>query len=156
MLDEVIWVGDERCHNESTVVLKLATDADGIGLETAERVTRLRLLMIVSVVVAILSTLNRAGAQDIVQSPAIIAGTISGWLATVEPARRRMRLVPVGEARMVELDVAEHAVIVQAEQPLSLPDLVVQVGKLVTVAYRLEGHRWIAERVTIEASAEEA
>lgn len=52
---------------------------------------------------------------------------------------------------MVELVLAEHAEIVHLERALSLPDLVVEVGSLVTVGYRIEGGRRIAERVTIEA-----
>jgi hypothetical protein len=88
-----------------------------------------------------------------VQSPATIAGTISGRLATVEPARRRITIVPIGESQMVELVVAEHTEIIHAERPMVLPELVVEVGRLVTVAYRVEADRRIAERVTIEASA---
>ena len=118
----------------------------------SEPVTRLRLFLIVSVTVAILCTLNRAAGQDSVQSPATIAGTVSGRLATVEPARRRITIVPIGESQIVELVLAEHAEIVHLERALSLPELVVEVGSLVTVGYRIEGDRRIAERVTIEAS----
>ena len=113
--------------------------------------TRLRFCLIVSVAVSIVCTMNHVVAQDIVQSPMTIEETISGRLATVEPARRRITLVPVGDVAMVELDVADTAQIVHADELLSLPALVVQVGKLVTVAYRREGKRRIAERVTIEA-----
>ena len=109
--------------------------------------------MIVSVAVAILCTVNRAGAQESVQSPATIVGTVSGRLATVEPARRRITLVPIGESDMVELVLAERIEIIHLERTISLPELVVEVGRLVTVAYRIEGDRRIAERVTIEASA---
>ena len=78
---------------------------------------------------------------------------MSGRLATVEPARRRITLVPIGESHIVELVIAERTEIMHAERALSLPELVVEVGRLVTVAYRLEGDRRIAERVTIESWA---
>jgi hypothetical protein len=60
--------------------------------------------------------MNRTVAQDIVQSPEMIARTKSGRLATVEPARRRITLVPIGEARMVELELADRVEVVHAEQ----------------------------------------
>ena len=115
--------------------------------------TRLRCCLIVAVAVGIVCTMNHVMAQDIVQSPATIEGTVSGRLATVEPARRRITLVPIGEVTIVELDLADNAQIIHANELLSLPALVVEVGKLVTVHYRHEGDRRIAQRVTIEASA---
>ena len=109
--------------------------------------------MIVSVAVAILCAVNRAGAQESVQFPATIVGTVSGRLATVEPARRRITLVPIGESHIVELVIAERTEIMHAERAMSLPELVREVRSLVTVAYRFEGDRRVAERITIEASA---
>ena len=54
---------------------------------------------------------------------------------------------------MVELVIAERTEIMHAERAMSLPELVLEVGSLVTVAYRFEGDRRVAERITIEASA---
>ena len=87
-----------------------------------------------------------AAGQLSVQSPATIDGSIAGRLATVEPAQRRITLVPIGESRMVELQVAERAVIMHAERALTLTELVVEVGSLVQVDYRNEGEHRIAER----------
>jgi hypothetical protein len=125
----------------------------GIHLEKGDRVTRLRLLLIVSATVVIVCPVKPAAAQLSVQSPATVDGLISGRLATVEPARRRITLVPIGESRMVELEVAERAPIVHADRGLTLAELVVEVGSLVQVDYRKEGARWIAERVTIQVAA---
>ena len=97
--------------------------------------------------------MNRAAAQLSVQRPATIDSSLSGRLATVEPARRRITLVPIGESRMVELEVADDAAIVYADRGLTLSELVVAVGSLVQIDYRQEGDRWIAERVTVEALA---
>ena len=115
--------------------------------------TRLRLLLIVSGTVAIPCTMIHGAEQLSVQSAATTDGSISGYLATVEPARRRITLVPIGESHTVELHVADRAAIVHAERGLTLTDLVVEVGSLVEVHYRQEGDRRIAERVTIQAAA---
>ena len=54
---------------------------------------------------------------------------------------------------MVELVIAERAHITHAERPMTLPELVLEVGSLVSVTYRLESGRRIADAVTIEAPA---
>jgi hypothetical protein len=116
-------------------------------------VARLRLLLIVSASVAIPCPVNYAATQLSVQTSATVDGSLSGWLATVEPARRRITLVPIGESRMVELEVAEQVDIVHAERGLTLAELVVEVGSLVQVDYRQEGERRIATRLTIQVAA---
>ena len=64
-----------------------------------------------------------------------------------------MTLVPIGESITVELVIAERAEITHAEREITLPGLVMHVGSLVSVAYRFESGRRIAEVVTIEAPA---
>lgn len=134
-------------------MVKLFCGPDGIHLEMPHTVTRLRLLLIVSGTIAIPCTMIDAAGQLSVQSAATADGSISGYLATVEPAQRRITLVPLGESRTVELHVADHAAIMHAERGLTLTELVVEVGRLVEVHYRQDGDRRIAERVTIQGEA---
>jgi hypothetical protein len=76
--------------------------------------------------------------------------SLSGRLATVEPANRRVTIVPDGEVSLVEFFVAEDAKVVQGERALSLPELVIQVGRRATIAYRDDGNRRVAEHLVIE------
>jgi hypothetical protein len=65
-----------------------------------------------------------------------------GRLAIVEPAGRRITLLPEGSEDLEELIVAEDAEIRQGEREVTLEELVIQVGRRATVLYReLDGRR---------------
>jgi hypothetical protein len=78
------------------------------------------------------------------------AQTLVGRLATVEPAKRRVTMVPEGEVDLVEMFVAEDGEVAHEERALTLADLVIQVGQRVAVVYRLEGDRRIVARIIVE------
>ena len=76
--------------------------------------------------------------------------TLIGRLATVEPANRRVTVLPEGEAELVEMFVADDGEVAHDERPLTLADLVIQVGRRVMVVYRFHGERRIADSITVE------
>jgi hypothetical protein len=82
------------------------------------------------------------------QAPA--AESLSGRLAFVEPSLRRIALIPDGEVRLSEFLVADEAELRQGERQLTLEELVIQVGRRVTMRYRVEGDRRIADSVIVE------
>jgi multidrug efflux pump subunit AcrA (membrane-fusion protein) len=82
------------------------------------------------------------------QAPAV--QSLRGRLAFVEPAFRRVTVLPYGESRVVELLVDEDCEVRQGDRELTLSDLVIQVGRQVTVGYRLEGDRRVAESIIVE------
>jgi hypothetical protein len=82
------------------------------------------------------------------QTPA--AESLLGRLAFVEPSLRRIAVVPDGEVRLLELVVTDDSEVRQGDRELTLPELVIQVGRRVTVRYRVEGDRRIAESVIVE------
>ncbi len=73
-----------------------------------------------------------------------------GRLATVEPAFRRLAVLPDGEVKLVELLVADDGELRQGDRAVTLSDLVIQVGRRVTIRYRVEDGRRIAESVIVE------
>lgn len=81
---------------------------------------------------------------------------LTGRLAIVQPALALVSIVPEGESTTVELVVSPDAIILDAEQRMSLVELVVEVGRIVAVDYEVEGSRRVATRITIAASAEGA
>jgi hypothetical protein len=81
----------------------------------------------------------------------VTSRTLVGRLATVEPANRRLTMIPEGEVERVEVFVAEDGEVLLETQKLSLSDLVIQVGRRVTILYRLENQRRIAESVIVES-----
>lgn len=76
--------------------------------------------------------------------------TLAGRLATVEPSARRITIVPAGEVELVELFVPEEGEVLYEEERLTLSDLVIQVGRRVTVHVRVDGDRRIAHRIIVE------
>ena len=76
--------------------------------------------------------------------------TLVGRLATVEPANRRVTVVPEGEVDLVEMFVAADGKLAHEERDLTLADLVIQVGRRVLVSYRVEGDRRIADSITVD------
>jgi hypothetical protein len=78
------------------------------------------------------------------------AESLSGRLAFVEPSLRRIALIPDGEVRLSEFLVADEAELRQGERQLTLEELVIQVGRRVTMRYRVEGDRRIADSVIVE------
>jgi hypothetical protein len=87
------------------------------------------------------------------QAPAQPAETIlNGRLATVEPASRRITVVSDGEADLTEMFVAEEAEVRVDKRPVTLSELVIQVGQRVSVTYLMEGARRIARVISVEAT----
>ena len=76
--------------------------------------------------------------------------SLVGRLATVEPAARRLTLLPEGTADLVEVFLTEDAAVVQDETELSLSELVIHTGRRIQVEYQLESGRRIGLRVTVE------
>ena len=111
---------------------------------------RAKALLIVSALLARLSTPAAVACEEFVQSSATDVRKIAGVLATVEPAARRITIVPAGESKTVELAMAERAQILSAEEPMTLRDLVLHVGSRVVVDYRDTGSGRVAEIVTVE------
>ena len=95
-------------------------------------------------IVAILPSAAALAAREQEAAPLI------GRLATVEPALRRLAVLPDGEIKLVELQVADDCDVRQGDAEMTLPDLVIQVGRRVTVRYRVEYERRIAESVIVE------
>ena len=73
-----------------------------------------------------------------------------GRLATVEPSRRRLTLIPKGEWGMVELVLPEDGEIWHGSRELSLSDLVLEIGSRIRVRYRHEDGRRVAQSITVE------
>lgn len=84
----------------------------------------------------------RAGEQE--------GAPLVGRLATVEPAARRIAVLPEGEVKLVELLVADDSEVRQGDTEVTLSDLVIQVGRRVTIRYRVEGERRLAESIIVE------
>ena len=77
--------------------------------------------------------------------------SLTGRLATVEPAARRITVVPDGAVDLVELFVAPEGKVTQGDRELSLAELVIQTGRRVQIDYYADGMRRLALRVTVEA-----
>lgn len=79
------------------------------------------------------------------------AAELRGRLATVEPASRRLTIVPDGASERVELFLGDQGQLEYEERQLTLTDLVIQVGRRVAVYYRVDdGARRIIERLIVE------
>ena len=76
--------------------------------------------------------------------------TLLGRLATVEPANRRITVMPQETVDWVELFVAQDAQVEHKTRVISLADLVIHVGRRVTVQYRLDGEHRIADSIIVE------
>jgi hypothetical protein len=63
---------------------------------------------------------------------------------------RRLAVLPDGEIKLVELLVADDSDVRLGDTEATLSDLVIQVGRRVTVHYRVENERRIAESVIVE------
>jgi hypothetical protein len=96
-------------------------------------------------VLCMLGSLTRTSAQDQTATPVVV-----GRLATVEPARGRVTVVPEGEVNLVEMFVDENGRVEREGQTLTLADLVIEVGRRVTVRYRLSDGRRIVELMAVE------
>jgi hypothetical protein len=105
-----------------------------------------RTTLLICLLVFVLSV---AGAMARGQADAS-AETLLGRLAIVEPASRRITVLPEGEVHLVEVFLDENGEVRLAERELTLAELVIEVGRRVTVRYRVEKDRRIAERVIVE------
>jgi hypothetical protein len=76
--------------------------------------------------------------------------TLVGRLAFVEPSLRRISVVPDGAVRISDVFVADDTEVRQGDRVLTLPDLVIEVGGRVTVRYRIDGGRRIAESIIVD------
>lgn len=75
---------------------------------------------------------------------------LAGRLATVEPAARRVTVVPDGAEHRVEVLVAAGAEISERNGRLSMAELVTRTGRRVRVEFRVEGERRVVDRLTVE------
>jgi hypothetical protein len=75
---------------------------------------------------------------------------VSGRLATVEPGNRRITILPEGEVRTVEMFVTDKSAVVHEDRSITLSDLVLQVGRRITVHFRVVGNRRVAERIIVD------
>lgn len=106
---------------------------------------------------AVCTTLATIVAVFLLSAPAALARgqapadrPLLGRLAFVEPALRRITVLPDGEARLLELFVDDDTEVRQGDRELTLADLVIQVGRRVTVRYRVEDERRIIQSVIVE------
>jgi hypothetical protein len=90
---------------------------------------------------------NVVAAQSAAASP---VASLVGRLATVEPAERRVTMMPEGEVDLVEIFVAENGEVLHDDERLTLPELVIRVGRRATIVYREVGERRVADRIVIE------
>jgi hypothetical protein len=97
------------------------------------------------VVLCTLGELTRTSAQEPTTVPDVV-----GRLATVEPSNRRVTIVPEGEVELVEMFVAADGRVERDGRSLSLADLVIEVGRRVTVSYRVTDGRRLVERIVVE------
>jgi hypothetical protein len=79
-----------------------------------------------------------------------VSSAVEARLATVEPANRRVTVVPSGEVKLMELFVAAEGHVAEESRTLTLADLVIRVGRRVTVHFRIEGDRRIADRIIVQ------
>ena len=73
-----------------------------------------------------------------------------GRLATVEPAARRIAVLPDGQANLIELILDDAGEVRQEDRELTLSELVILVGRRVSIRYRLENDRRVAQSVIVE------
>jgi hypothetical protein len=85
------------------------------------------------------------------QPPTAAELVLMGRLATVEPSARRISVIPDDSADRLELLVADDVAVVQEAEELTLADLVIQVGRRVTVRYRLDGDVPTARTITVDS-----
>jgi hypothetical protein len=105
-----------------------------------------------SALIIVLAALISAARVEAAVRRQAAGDALVGRLATVEPIIRRLTVVPEGEASLVEIFVAEDGEVRQGERRLTLSELVIEVGRRVTIRYRLDADRRIATRVTVEAA----
>ena len=108
--------------------------------------------LIVSVAAATIVSIGVAGAAGFVQTAEVAEATLTGRLATVEPARRRITMVPDGQSETVEFTVHADAEILQESDEVSLSVLVIEVGRRVDVNFRVVGGQRVAYKVTVAAA----
>lgn len=92
-----------------------------------------------------LGSLTRTSAQNQTAMPVVV-----GRLATVEPALGRVTVIPEGEVNLVEMFVDETGRVEREGETLTLAELVIEVGRRVTVRYRVSDGRRLVEHITVE------
>jgi hypothetical protein len=97
---------------------------------------------------AVLCTPGAQASMSAQEQPAV--ESLRGRLATVEPTNRRLTILPDGEVKLLELFVGDDGELRQDDRPVTLAELVIQVGRRVTVDYRLDGTRRVVERLIVE------
>jgi hypothetical protein len=90
------------------------------------------------------------GADEVLEVFEPQDGVVIGRLATVEPAARRVALLPDGEEDLQDMVVAEDTALRLGERQLTLQQLVFQVGRRVTVHYRQLDGRKVLLSLTVE------
>ena len=77
-----------------------------------------------------------------------------GRLASVQPGLRRITVLPDGDFRLSDVFIADDSKVREGDREVTLPDLVLLVGRRVTVRYRVDGDRRIATSVIVEPERE--
>ena len=75
---------------------------------------------------------------------------VQGRLAVVEPSAARIALIADGEVDLRTLAVAPDAEIKQGDRELTLSELVIQVGRRITVQYTADKGQTLAREITVE------
>jgi hypothetical protein len=84
------------------------------------------------------------------RAQAAVDAELSGRLATVEPATGRITVLPEGEIRPTEVFAAADCEVRLEKRRLTLTELVIHVGRRVTIQYQLENDRRIARTITVD------
>ena len=75
--------------------------------------------------------------------------SISGRLATVEPSSGRITMIPDDEEDLIEMFVLEDSELLHEDESLTMSDLVILVGRRVSVVFEDTGDRRIALQITV-------
>ena len=90
---------------------------------------------------------GQAGARVMLLTPAQFMTAVT---RADQPALDEVVRNPVVQVDAIEIFVASEGGVEQNERALTLAELVIQVGRRVTVTYRMEGDRRFADRIIVE------
>jgi hypothetical protein len=76
--------------------------------------------------------------------------SLRGRLAIVEPAARRIAVLPDGEAHLVEMMVDNDGEVRYEDRQLTLSELVLLVGQRVSIRYRIESDLRVAHDIIVD------
>ena len=76
--------------------------------------------------------------------------SLRGRLAFVEPAARRIAVLPDQEVHLVEMILDDDGAVRYQDRELTLSELVVLVGQRVSIRYRIEREVWVAHDIIVD------